>query len=116
MGCSSRLAGAWSLMAVAALGQRVYPVGNIIKPQATPAQPVHSLSLLVLTVCVAILLVVAGLLTLTIARFRRKTDDGHKPAQVYGSNQIEIAWTVIPILIVFVLTMASLSVSEPDLC
>ncbi len=26
---------------------------------------------------------------------------------MYGSNQIEIAWTVIPILIVFVLTMTT---------
>jgi cytochrome c oxidase subunit 2 len=61
----------------------------------------------VLGVCAAIFLVVAGLLTFTIARFRRKTDDGNEPAQVYGSNRIEIAWTVIPILIVFVLTMAT---------
>jgi cytochrome c oxidase subunit 2 len=61
----------------------------------------------VLTVCAAIFLVVAGLLTFTIIRFRRRKDDGHEPAQVYGSNHIEIAWTVIPILIVFVLTMAT---------
>ena len=26
-----------------------------------------------------------------------------EPPQVYGSNQIEAAWTVIPLLIVFVL-------------
>jgi cytochrome c oxidase subunit 2 len=107
MGSSSRLAGTWSLIAVAALAQSVHPVGNIFKPQATPAQSVYSLSMLVLTVCAAIFLVVAGLLTFTIVRFRRKLDDGHEPAQVYGSNHIEIAWTVIPILIVFVLTMVT---------
>jgi cytochrome c oxidase subunit 2 len=54
-----------------------------------------------------IFLVVAGLLAFTIVRFRRKADDGHEPAQVYGSSRIEIAWTVIPILIVFVLTMVT---------
>jgi len=95
-------------MSVASLGQTVHSVGNIFKPQATPAESVYHLSLLVLAVCAAIFLVVAGMLTFTIVRFRRKKkDDGHEPAQVYGSNHIEIAWTVIPILIVFVLTMAT---------
>jgi cytochrome c oxidase subunit 2 len=94
-------------MGVVALGQTVHSVGNIFDPQATPAESVYHLSLLVVAVCAAIFLVVAGLLTFTIVRFRRKTDDGHEPAQVYGSNRIEIAWTVIPILIVLVLTMAT---------
>jgi len=30
-------------------------------------------------------------------------DAGREPAQVYGSTQIELAWTIIPILIVVVL-------------
>jgi cytochrome c oxidase subunit 2 len=89
------------------LGQTVHQVGNIFDPQATPAESVYQLSLLVLAVCWAIFLVVGGLLTYTLVRFRRKVDDGREPAQVYGSNHIEIAWTVIPILIVVVLTMAT---------
>jgi cytochrome c oxidase subunit 2 len=107
MNPSSRVAGLWCTTAVVALGQTVHSVGNIFDPQATPAESVYHLSLLVVAVCAAIFLVVAGLLTFTIVRFRRKTDDGHEPAQVYGSNRIEIAWTVIPILIVLVLTMAT---------
>jgi cytochrome c oxidase subunit 2 len=49
--------------------------------------------------------VVAGLIVYTVWRFRRRSDDESRqePAQVYGSNQIEAAWTIIPILIVFVL-------------
>jgi cytochrome c oxidase subunit 2 len=60
-----------------------------------------------MAVCAAIFLVVAGVLTYIIVRFRHKVEDDREPAQVYGSNQIEIAWTVIPILIVFVLTLAT---------
>jgi len=50
-------------------------------------------------------LVVASLLVYTILRFRRRPGESElqEPPQVYGSNQIEAAWTVIPILIVFVL-------------
>jgi cytochrome c oxidase subunit 2 len=52
--------------------------------------------------------IVASLLVYAIIRFRRKPgDDLTEPPQVYGSNQIEIAWTVIPILIVFVLFMVT---------
>ena len=37
-------------------------------------------------------------------RFRHKEGENpDEPPQIYGSNQIEVAWTVIPILIVFVL-------------
>jgi cytochrome c oxidase subunit 2 len=94
-------------LAASGAGETVHSVGNIFSPQATPAESVYHLSLLVVTVCAAIFFTVAGLLTFTIVRFRRKADDGREPAQVYGSNRIEIAWTVIPILIVLVLTMAT---------
>ena len=34
-------------------------------------------------------------------------DAGREPAHVYGSTQIELAWTVIPVLIVAVLFLAT---------
>ena len=83
-------------------------VTNIFKPLSTPAQAIHEVSLLALAVCAGIFLVVGGLLAYVIFRFReRPEDEGHEPPQVYGSNQIELAWTVIPILIVFVLFLAT---------
>jgi len=36
----------------------------------------------------------------------RASDDGQEAPQIYGSNQIELAWTVIPVLIVVVLFRA----------
>ena len=79
-------------------------VANIFKPLATPAASIYNLSLLVLAITTAIFLVVAGLIVYAMIRFRRKPgDDLKEPAQVYGSNQIEVAWTIIPILIVFIL-------------
>jgi cytochrome c oxidase subunit 2 len=83
-------------------------VTNIFKPQSTPAQAIYEISLLVLAICAAIFLVVAGLLAYSIIRFRRRPgDEVREPPQVYGSNQIELAWTVVPILIVFVLILAT---------
>ena len=34
-------------------------------------------------------------------------NDGREPPQVYGSNQVELAWTVIPVLIVLVLFLVT---------
>jgi len=109
MKCLSRLAIPALALSTVAAAQELHPVGNIFNPQGTPAESVYRLSLLVIAVCAAIFLVVAGLLTFTIMRFvrRRNADDNREPAQVYGSNRIEVAWTVIPILIVVVLTMAT---------
>jgi cytochrome c oxidase subunit 2 len=63
--------------------------------------------MLVLGITGAIFVVVSGLLVYTLVRFRRDRDDGREPPQVYGSNQVELAWTVVPMLIVVVLFMAT---------
>jgi cytochrome c oxidase subunit 2 len=104
----SRLTSLLFATAALALGQSVHPVANMFDPKATPADSVYKVSMLMLAICAAIFLVVGGLLAFTIVRFRRrKMDNGREPAQVYGSNRIEIAWTVIPSLIVLVLSMAT---------
>ena len=81
---------------------------NIFAPASTPAKSIFGLSLFVLAVTGAIFLVVFTLLLYSVVKFRkRKSDDGREPPQVYGSNQVEIAWTVIPVLIVVALFMAT---------
>src|SRR5215510_1685479 len=83
-------------------------VPNIFEPRSTPADSIRHLSFFVLSVTGVIFLVVFSLLTYVIVKFRRKAGDrGREPAQVYGSTQIELAWTVIPILIVAVLFAAT---------
>ena len=80
---------------------------TIFAPASTPADAIAGLSMLVLGVTAAIFVVVAGLLVYTLFRFRRTRNDGQEPAQVYGSNQVELAWTVVPVLIVVVLFLAT---------
>jgi cytochrome c oxidase subunit 2 len=105
---SFRLLVVWLLIASASPGQTVHAISDIFKPMASPALAVRDLSYLVFAICGAIFVIVGGLLAYAVIRFRRRPHhDNIEPPQVYGSNQIEIAWTVIPILIVFVLTMAT---------
>jgi cytochrome c oxidase subunit 2 len=81
---------------------------SIFAPVSTPAFAIRDLSYFVLGICAVIFVVVAALLTYSIIRFRgRRGEDEREPPQVYGSNQIELAWTVVPVLIVFVLFLAT---------
>ncbi len=81
---------------------------NIFAPASTPAKSIFGLSLFVLAVTGAIFLVVFALLLYSVVKFRkRRNDDGREPPQVYGSNQVELAWTIVPILIVIALFMAT---------
>ena len=81
---------------------------TIFTPGTTPARWVFDLSLLVGAICAGIFLIVFGLLVYSVIKFRKSAeDDGLEPPQVYGSRQIELAWTIIPVLIVLVLFLAS---------
>src|SRR5262245_21940659 len=81
---------------------------NIFAPESTPASAIVQVSMLVLSVTGLILLVVASLLVYVIVKFRSRPEDADRePAQVYGSTQIELAWTIVPILIVLVLFAAT---------
>src|SRR3989454_1717856 len=81
---------------------------SIFSPVSTPAGSIFGLSLFVLAVTAAIFVTVFSLLVYSAVRFRKKADDdGREPPQVYGSNQLELAWTVIPVLIVVVLFLAT---------
>src|ERR1700751_4725569 len=81
---------------------------SIFAPEATPAHLVFGLSTLVLAICETIFVTVSGLLLYSLIKFRRRASDpDREPAQIYGSTQVELSWTVIPILIVVVLFLAT---------
>jgi cytochrome c oxidase subunit 2 len=81
---------------------------SIFDPAATPARSAFELSMLVLGVTAGIFLVVGGLMLYAVIRFRYKPSDTERePPQIYGSNQIELSWTVIPILIVVMLFLST---------
>jgi len=84
---------------------------NIFSPDSTPAHSIFRLSIFELEVEGAIFVVVFSLLAYAVTKFRqRKQDDGVEPPQVYGSNQMELAWTVLPVLIVVVLFLSTAQV------
>ena len=81
---------------------------SMFAPVSTPAFAIRDLSFLVLAIVTFIFVVVAGVTVYAILRYRRRPgDDGRDPPQVYGSTQIELAWTVVPFLIVIILFLTT---------
>lgn len=98
----------WTVAAAAAAEPPSRGLPNIFAPETTPAKSVFGLSVFVLTITGIIFVVVFTLLVYSVVKFRgTPVNADREPAQVYGSTQIELAWTIIPVLIVVVLFLAT---------
>ena len=100
------------ILLAAGLCDATRPAGNsvpsIFDPRSTPAESIYRLSCFVLAITGLIFLAVFSLLSYAVVKFRNNdANTNREPAQVYGSTQIELAWTIIPIVIVFVLFLAT---------
>jgi cytochrome c oxidase subunit 2 len=83
-------------------------VPNVLAPASGHAQALFDLGMFVFAVTGLIFAVVFSLLVIAITRFRHTAANADRePPQVYGSTQIELAWTIIPCLIVLVLFLAT---------
>ena len=101
-------------LAAPAFGQGAgseYPmrrIADMFQPLSRPAEMIHVTAMLVLLISAIIFLVVTGMLIYIVVKYRRpENDDGNEPPQIYGSTNIELAWTVIPILITVVLVLVT---------
>lgn len=84
---------------------------TVFVSKSPEAREIRRLSWLVVGITAGIFIVVEGLLVYAIIRYRRRRgedeEDEGEPVQLYGSNPVELAWTVIPILIVVALCLAT---------
>jgi len=104
----SAVASVFCFVVTAVADSRSTGLENIFKPESTPAKAISDFSIFVLIISGIIFIVVFTLLVYSISKFRANPEDSHRePAQVYGSTQIELAWTIIPVLIVVVLVLAT---------
>ncbi|WP_194720583.1 cytochrome c oxidase subunit II [Noviherbaspirillum malthae] len=71
---------------------------NFQQPVTKIAEEIYSLHNLMLVICLAIFIGVFGVMFYSILKHRKSL--GHKPATFHESTAVEIAWTVVPFLIV----------------
>ncbi|GIW83259.1 MAG: cytochrome c oxidase subunit II [Gemmatales bacterium] len=81
-------------------------IPEMFDPAGPNAESVRSVFWLVLAVCTVIFIVVGGTILAFVIRFRERTIDAEtEPPQFYGSQPIELAWTLAPALTVLMLAL-----------
>lgn len=76
---------------------------NMTRGASSTSQDIYHLHMLILWVCVAIGVLVYGLMIYAIIRHRKS--NGHKPAAFHESTTVEIIWTIIPFVILIVMAV-----------
>jgi cytochrome c oxidase subunit 2 len=96
------LAAAALVLFAAACGGE-YPQSSI-DPKSDFAQSIHSLYVLVFWITLVILVLVWGIMGYILVRFRERPDSP-KPRQIRGHLGMELAWTMIPAVIVIAIAV-----------
>jgi len=93
--------GGWASIAAAVAdmpgGPRVNQL-NLTAPATRIAEDQHWIHWFVLWICVAIFVAVFGVMFYSVWKHRKSK--GHAPAEFHESTTVEIAWTVVPFLII----------------
>ena len=95
------------LLAISAFAWGSQSSTSIFSNKTTPAHELNNLSMFVLAITGLIFAGVSSLLIYAIVKFRARKGDMTEPPQVFGSMQIELSWTIIPILIIVVLFLTT---------
>lgn len=83
------------------------PYLSTLQPAGEVANMQYGIMKLSTSIMVGVILVVAAIFVIVLLRFRRKGDE--IPKQVEGSHSLEIIWTVIPILLLLILAVPTIS-------
>ncbi|WP_096435544.1 cytochrome c oxidase subunit II [Alteribacter populi] len=78
---------------------------SALDPQGPVADMQYSLINLSLLIMIFVIVVVAAIYIFVLVRFREKPGDNHIPKQVEGNKNLEIIWTVIPVLLLLILAV-----------
>jgi cytochrome c oxidase subunit 2 len=77
---------------------------SIFDPASYNSQKISEIFYLVLAITGLIFVVLFGAIVFFVLRYRTRDDESElEPPQIYGSWPIEVAWTIAPMLIIFVL-------------
>ncbi|MEH6987930.1 cytochrome c oxidase subunit II [Cytobacillus firmus] len=102
-----RLFSLFAMMALILSACSGKPYLSTLKPAGEVAQTQFDLMVLSTVIMVGVIAVVTVIFFIVVFKFRRKDD--RIPKQVEGSHKLEIIWTVIPILLLLILAVPTVS-------
>ena len=80
-----------------------------LRPAGPIARDVGNLWTFVFYIAVAVFFLVEGAIVFALFRFRQRKGDTEMPKQTHGNTRLEIAWTIIPALLLLSLAIPTLS-------
>lgn len=80
---------------------------NSLKPKGKAAQQIQDLFIPVVIIAVIVFVVVAGIAIFSVIRFRSRPNSP-EPVQVHGNTRLEIGWTLLPLVILAVVSVFSI--------
>jgi cytochrome c oxidase subunit 2 len=85
------------------------------QPHTEAGKDVFNLYLLVLGLALIVFVGVEGFIVYAVFRYRRRAGDDVLPEQLHGNTTVEIIWTAIPTVIVFILfTFSMITLGEVE--
>ncbi len=86
------------------------PYLSALAPAGEVAQSQYDLMILSTVIMIVVIIAVIAIYLIAIFRFRRKKGDENKiPKQVEGNHVLEIIWTVVPILLLLILAVPTVT-------
>jgi cytochrome c oxidase subunit II len=82
--------------------------GNALEPVGPAARMEADLFNLIFWIAVVVFVAVEGLLVYTVIRFRHRPTD-RVPVQTHGNTPLEIAWTIVPCIILAIIAIPTLT-------
>jgi cytochrome c oxidase subunit II len=110
----------WLLLVVLALTGCGPATNFLTNPGSTITSQQSNLYMITLVMGAVIFLIVEGGIIIVVTRFRRHKEDLTEPKQIHGNVPLEIIWTAIPVLLVVILfiftvsTMNSIAAPPPS--
>ena len=93
-----RLAAALTTLALLVSGCVSNAPQDALKPKGTVSRQLDHLFRPVFWIAVGVFVLVAGLVSYCVIRFRARSDD-EAPKQIHGNAKLEITWTILPALL-----------------
>ena len=79
-----------------------------LNPKSVEAGQIHQLWNLVFGISIAVFVVVEAALVYAIIRFRKRPGDETEPKQIHGNTRLEIAWSIIPAVVLALVAVPTL--------
>jgi len=80
-----------------------------LNPRSVEAESIDKLWDFIFWLGTAVFVIVGGALVYAIVRFRKRPGNEQEPKQVHGNTRLEIVWSIIPVLILVIIAIPTLT-------